>query len=230
MKQLVLDLALPAPEPFSDFVAGENAELLFQLNEWCTHAQHARFIYIWGEAGCGKSHLLAAAARRGEALLLDAARETLPEEISPGALLAVDNVDCLDRTGQETLFALFNVLRAGGGGLLATGPLPPMLLSLLPDLATRLGWGLVYQLRPLSDSDKIAALQTRARQLGFDLSGEQADYLLRHAPRGVASLYRLLDKANELALSRQKAVTVGLLREILREQSAEQESVSVLPR
>lgn len=218
MKQLVLDLALPAPEPFSDFIAGENAELLFQLNEWCTRAQHARFVYLWGEPGCGKSHLLAAAARRAQARLIDASNETLPEEIAPGELLAVDNVDSLGRTGQETLFAHFNALRTSGGGLLAAGPLPPMLLPMLPDLATRLGWGLVYQLKPLSDSDKAAAMQTRARQLGFDLSGEQADYLLRHAPRGVASLYRLLDKANELALSRQKAVTVNLLREILREQ------------
>ncbi len=88
---------------------------------------------------------------------------------------------------------------------------------MLPDLATRLRWGLVYQLRPLTDSDKTAALQSRARQLGFDLSGDQADYLLRHAPRDVSSLYLLLDKANELALSRQKAVTINLLREILRE-------------
>ncbi len=34
MKQLVLDLALPEPEPFTDFAPGENAELLFQLGEW----------------------------------------------------------------------------------------------------------------------------------------------------------------------------------------------------
>lgn len=218
MKQLVLDLALPAPEPFSDFVAGENAELLFQLNEWCAGAPHARFVYLWGEPGCGKSHLLTAAARRAQARLIDACCEALPEDIEPDTLLAVDNVDNLDRAGQETLFAHFNTLRAGIGGLLTSGPLPPMLLSMLPDLATRLGWGLVYQLRPLSDTDKAAAMQTRARQLGFDLSSEQADYLLRHAPRGMASLYRLLEQANELALSRQKAVTVNLLREILRHQ------------
>ncbi len=218
MKQLVLDLALPAPEPFSDFVAGENAELLFQLGEWCAHAPHARFIYLWGEPGCGKSHLLAAAALRSQASLIDADCEALPEEIAPNTLLAVDNVTSLDRAEQERLFAHFNTLRAGSGALLASGPLPPMLLPLLPDLATRLGWGLVYQLKPLSDSDKAAALQARARQLGFELTSEQADYLLRHAPRGIAPLYRLLDKANELALSRQKAVTLNLLREILREQ------------
>lgn len=219
MKQLVLDLALPEPEPFSDFAPGENAELLFQLGEWAGAALHARFIYLWGEAGAGKSHLLAAAARRGQALLIDAARAPLPDEVAADSLLAVDNVEQLDRAGQETLFAHFNTLRAGTGSLLTSGPLPPMLLSLLPDLATRLAWGLVYQLKPLSDSDKTIALQGRARQLGFELSYEQADYLLRHAPRDLASLYRLLAEANELALSRQKGVTSGLLREILQPRS-----------
>lgn len=215
MKQLVLDLALPEPEPFSDFAPGENAELLFQLHEWTARAAHARFIYLWGEAGCGKSHLLAAAAKRGSAQLVDAAADALPEDIDPDSLLAVDNVGHLDRAGQEKLFAHFNALRAGSGGLLASGPLPPLLLTILPDLATRLGWGLVYQLKSLNDPDKARALQTYARQLGFELSDDQADYLLRHAPRDIASLYCLLETANELALSRQKPVTQSLLRETL---------------
>ncbi len=215
MKQLVLDLALPEPEPFSDFAPGENAELLFQLHEWTARAAHARFIYLWGEAGCGKSHLLAAAAKRGSAQLVDAAADALPEDIDPDSLLAVDNVGHLDRAGQEKLFAHFNALRAGSGGLLASGPLPPLLLTILPDLATRLGWGLIYQLKSLNDPDKARALQTHARQLGFELSDDQADYLLRHAPRDIAGLYRLLEQANELALSRQKPVTLPLLRETL---------------
>ncbi len=215
MKQLVLDLALPDPEPFTDFAPGENAELLFQLGEWAAAVPHVRFVYLWGDQGAGKSHLLGAASRRGGAVLVDAARGVLPEEVAPDGLLAVDNVEALDREGQELLFAHFNTLRAGTGGLLASGSLPPMLLPILPDLATRLGWGLVYQVKPLSDTDKTLALQARAHQLGFDLASEQADYLLRHAPRDLASLYQLLAQANELALSRRKGVTLGVLREIL---------------
>lgn len=217
MKQLVLDLALPEPAPFSDFIAGDNAELLFQLHEWAARAAHARFTYLWGEAGCGKTHLLNAAARRGDALYFDAAIESLPDELPADAFIAVDNVEQLDRHGQEQLFGHFNSLRAGSGGLLSCGTLPPMLLGLLPDLATRLAWGLVYQLKPLSDHDKTQALQSYARQLGFDLGNEQADYLLRHAPRDIASLYQILGAANEMALSRQRAVTLPLLREVLTE-------------
>ena len=218
MKQLILDLALPEPAPFSDFIAGDNAELLFQLHEWAARASHARFTYLWGESGCGKTHLLSAAARRGDALYLDAAQTALPDELPHHAFIAIDNVERLDRDGQERLFGHFNNLRAGNGGLLSCGTLPPTLLGILPDLATRLAWGLVYQLKPLSDHDKTQALQTHARQLGFELPPEQADYLLRHAPRDIASLYRLLNTTNEMALSRQKAVTLPLLREALNTQ------------
>lgn len=214
MKQLVLDLALPEPAPFTDFVAGDNAELLFQLGEWCSRATHARFVYLWGEPGCGKSHLLRAATLRAGAPLYDATTG-LPDEIDGPQMLAVDNVHALDRAGQETLFAHYNTLRDGGGSLLASGLMPPMLLPLLPDLASRLSWGLTYQLKPLSDPDKAAALATRARLLGFELGTEQTDYLLRHAPRDLMSLYQILDIANDWALSRRKAVTLGLLREIL---------------
>ena len=214
MKQLVLDLALPAPEPFTDFVAGDNAELLFQLGEWCACASHARFVYLWGEPGSGKSHLLRAAALRAGAALYDA--ETgLPDEIDSTQMLAIDNVHVLDRDAQEQLFGHYNALRDGGGSLLASGLMPPMLLPVLPDLASRLSWGLTYQLKPLYDTDKAAALHQRARLLGFELSAEQADYLLRHAPRDLMSLYQILDIANDWALSRRKAVTLGLLREIL---------------
>jgi len=215
LKQLVLDLALPEPAPFTDFIPGDNAELLFQLGEWCSHAAHARFVYLWGETGSGKSHLLRAATQRAGAPLFDAASGPLPDDIDGIDLLAVDNVHCLDRVGQETLFGHYNSLRDSGGGLLASGQMPPMLLPLLPDLASRLGWGLTYQLKPLSDPDKAAALQTRARLLGFDLGAEQTDYLLRHAPRDLMNLYQILDIANDWALSRRKPVSLGLLREIL---------------
>lgn len=215
MKQLILDLALPEPAPFTDFVAGDNAELLFQLGEWCAHATHARFVYLWGEAGCGKSHLLRAATQRAAVPLFDAASGPLPEDIDGLDLFAVDNVHCLDRAGQETLFGHYNSLRDSGGGLLASGLMPPMLLPLLPDLASRLGWGLTYQLKPLSDTDKAAALVTRARILGFELGSEQTDYLLRYAPRDLMSLYQILDIANDWALSRRKPVSLALLREIM---------------
>ena len=63
MNQLVLDLQLPQPKSFDDFVRGENAELLFQLGQWASGDPSVRALYLWGEHGAGKSYLLTAAVR-----------------------------------------------------------------------------------------------------------------------------------------------------------------------
>ncbi|SMC26908.1 regulatory inactivation of DnaA Hda protein [Andreprevotia lacus DSM 23236] len=220
MKQLVLDLRLATPPGFDDFVRGDNAELLFMLSEWAARSEHTRFIYLWGESGAGKSHLLqAAAGRLGDAVHVDAATTALPWPLAADASLIVDNVGALDAEQQIRLFDHYNTLREGSGRLLAAGPLPPMLLQqqlqLRDDLTTRLGWGLVYQLKALSEPDRIAALKRHARKLGFELGDDAADYLLRHAARDLGSLSALLELANERALSLKRQVTIALVREVL---------------
>ncbi|WP_157669510.1 DnaA regulatory inactivator Hda [Chitinibacter sp. GC72] len=218
MKQLILDFLPPAPRTFDDFVRGDNAELLFQLGEWAQG--EVRALYIWGESGAGKSHLLSASEARLEAALpsyyINARQSMLPQQIEGNAALLVDNVEYLDAEQQITLFDHYNTLREGGGRILASGNLPPMLLALRDDLRTRLGWGLVYQLKSLSDDDKIAALLRRARHLGFELHRELAEYLLHHASRDLPNLYQLLEEINTASLSRQRAVTLGLIRETLK--------------
>ncbi|GLS04823.1 DnaA regulatory inactivator Hda [Chitiniphilus shinanonensis] len=214
MQQLVLDLQLPAPPSFEGFVRGDNAEPLFMLGEWLAGAEDVRFLYLWGEAGVGKSYLLAAAAARcgGTVIQPPAA---LPDTLSGDEALIVDGVDTLGAEQQIRLFDHYNTLREGRGRLLASGRLPPMLLPLRDDLTTRLGWGLVYQLKALSDADKVAALKQRAVALGFDLSDDAAEYLLRHATRDLPALNAVLERANVHALSLRRPVTVPLLREVL---------------
>ncbi|GGP23488.1 DnaA regulatory inactivator Hda [Silvimonas iriomotensis] len=215
-EQLILDLYLPQPPSFEGFVPGENAEPLFMLAEWAAGAADIRFLYLWGGDGVGKSYLLdAAASRLAGALYINAARERLPDFIDPAAALIVDNVEALDPEQQIRLFDHYNTLREGSGRLLAAGPLPPMQLDLRDDLTTRLGWGLVYQLKALSDADKIAALKAQAREAGFELPTEVADYLLRHTARDLASLRAVLEQANRYALSTKRPVTVPLIRDVL---------------
>ncbi|QZA80536.1 DnaA regulatory inactivator Hda [Deefgea piscis] len=224
MNQLVLDLHLPQPKSFDDFVRGENAELLFQLSQWASGDRTVRAIYIWGEHGAGKSYLLAAAKERlidaHTVYLVNAKRDMLPQTLPSDAALIVDNVENLDAEQQIVLFDHYNTLREGNGRILVSGHLPPMLLPLRDDLTTRLGWGLIYQLKTLSDTDKAAALQRHARSLGFELSEELVDYLMRHAERDLPNLYRQIDSINALSLSKQRPVTIALLREALKNESA----------
>src|SRR5690606_33946907 len=110
MKQLLLDLTCDAPPGFDNFIPGDNAELLRALGECVRGSGH---LYLWGPAGSGRSHLLAAtvaaatAAGRPAALVEPVQIAAgLPE--TPGMLLAVDDTEQLDNTGQIALFNAFN--------------------------------------------------------------------------------------------------------------------------
>jgi len=108
------------------------------------------------------------------------------------------------------LFALYERLRAQGGMLvLAARPGPAAIGLRLADLATRLSAGLVYQLQPLSDVEKIAALRLRAQRRGLDMTEEVANYLLTRFPRDMHSLFALLDKLDTATLAAQRRLTIA---------------------
>lgn len=221
MKQLILDISPAAQPTLDNFVAGRNAELLQLLRDMLTARQQERFVYIWGEPGSGKSHLLAAFARQAaqngrEAAYVEAAsaHETLAA-FSDSHVVALDDAERLDADTQIALFNLYNRLRDGGGMLLVSGNAAPAQLPLRQDLVTRLGWGLVYQVHALSDADKVAALKTHARERGFELADAVTLYLLRHWQRDLPALLAVLDALDRYSLETKRPITVPLLREIL---------------
>ncbi len=143
------------------------------------------------------------------------AGEAIPVQPDAGMLVAVDDVAQLNAEDQIALFNLYNDLRENGGAFVASGPCPPAQLEVRPDVATRLGWGLVYQVQGLSDMEKAQALQEHARARGFSLPQEVLDYLLRHWRRDLPSLMAVLDALDRITLEQQRPVTVPLLRQLL---------------
>ncbi|MBU1666453.1 MAG: DnaA regulatory inactivator Hda [Gammaproteobacteria bacterium] len=213
MRQLILDLRPDSPPDFSNYLPGPNIEALAALHAHVPGSACEPLLYLWGEAGVGKSHLLHAWAGAAGAALLPA-RETLPEPPIPA--LAVDDVEALDADNQIRLFGLINSAREQGGLLLASGTLPPAQLALRPDLATRLAQGLVFRLLPLSDADKAAALVIRAEGRGLRLPDEVTRYLLTHTRRDLPRLLATVDALDTFSLSRKRPVSVPLLKEMLR--------------
>jgi DnaA family protein len=209
MRQLILDIRPDAPPDFDHFLPGPNAEALAMLREHAAGLLPEPVVYLWGEAGTGKSHLIHAWAAINQAMRVT----PLPEP--PVAWLAVDDADRLDADDQIRLFNLINAAREGAGRVLASGPLPPAQLGLRADLATRLAQGLVFRLAPLSDADKIAALNVRAEARGMRLPEEVVRYLLSHCRRDLPNLLALVDALDTLSLSRKRPVSLPLLREIL---------------
>jgi len=197
MRQLPLEISPPAAPSLDNFVAGANAEALAAVRALAAGARPEAIVYLWGEPGSGRSHLLRAA--------------TLA---NPG-LIAVDDVETLDAGAQQALFNAINAARDGQAAVLAAGGAPPAGLALREDLRTRLAWGLVYQLRAPSDADKASYLRAEAARRGLRLPEEVLAYLLSHLPRDLASLNAVLDSLDRYSLASQRPLTLPLVREAL---------------
>jgi DnaA family protein len=219
MKQLALAISLETEPTLDNFVPGGNGEMLHALRNLVAGVE--RFVYLWGEEGGGKSHLLracvAAARGKGQSAVYLAGGKGLAPELADRDLVAVDDVDSLDGEGQIALFGLYNRIKEGTGRLLVAGSCAPARLDLRPDVVTRLGWGLVYQVQGLTDAEKSEALKGHAKQRGFDLPDEAADYLLRHWRRDLPSLLAALDALDRYSLEHKRSVTVPLLRQLLKD-------------
>jgi len=201
VKQLLLDIQ-PAPAPsLENFVPGRNAEALYHLLQAATGKAETRFITLWGPGGSGKTHLLVACA--------DLAKQHGTE------LIIADDVQTRDDDAQIDLFNTYNRLRASSGVLIASGDAAPMQMGLRDDLATRLSWGLVYQLHPLTDEEKAQALMAHAAERGMKLPDEVVDYCLRHLRRDLRTLMATLDALDRWSLTAKRPVTLPLLRQLL---------------
>ncbi|HEY6043659.1 MAG TPA: DnaA regulatory inactivator Hda [Nitrosospira sp.] len=220
MKQLLLDIAPSPPPTLANFVPGRNIELLQTLSNIIEGLERERFVYLWGGAGCGRSHLLQAVAgicmrRKMDVAYFSCTPETDFVASSEADCVTVDDVDRLDAEAQISLFNLYNHVRNEGHAfLLVSGPAAPAQLKLRVDLITRLGWGLVYQVHELSDEEKIKAMKSHAMDRGLDLPQEVCDYLLRHGRRDLPSLMATLDALDGFSLANQRRITVPLVREL----------------
>ena len=219
MRQMLLDLGAEKPQTLDTFVVGHNAELALLLQQFAQRATRMpdeRFVYIWGEAGAGKTHLLQALAANGSARYIPAgaAEEAylFDERVN---LYLMDDCHQLSPEMQIAAFGLFNQVRDNGALLVSTGDKPPAGLTLREDLRTRLGWGLIYQVQGLTDEEKIAALTQSALARGIALSPGVLPYLITHFRRDMRSLSAMLDALDQYSLETQRPVTLPLLRDLL---------------
>lgn len=216
---MILDIRPDAPPGFDNFLKGANGEAVATLRAWVTARPAECILYLWGEPGTGKSHLLRAAESASRAADRDArlltAGQALPDLLD--GVLLVDDVQDLDPAGQVALFNLINQAREGAGRVVAAGGDAPAALALRDDLRTRLAWGLVFRLLPLSDADKLDALRGRATARGLALPEEVGRHLITHCRRDLPHLLALVDALDDYSLSLKRPLTLQLARDFLRD-------------
>lgn len=231
-QQLILEWARDVAPAFDNFLAGSNAEAIAHLRALAAGRLADTSVLLWGAPGSGKSHLLAAAldaARAGGRTAAIMRMEDLeavervaePACVEAGALYGIDDVDRLPAAAQGRLFTLYNTCRDQGAQLLLTARVPVAQAPLRDDLRTRIGCGLVMEIKPLTDNDKPAALLAYAREQGFRLTIEVIDFLLTRGRRDMGTLLSTLRALDDYSLSTKRAVTISLVKELLQPLAAQ---------
>ncbi|MFP8968502.1 DnaA regulatory inactivator Hda [Pokkaliibacter sp. CJK22405] len=182
-------------------------------------------LYLWGKKGSGCSHLLQAACHMADsqgkrsvylplAELADYPVSVL-ENLEQLDLICIDDIQAISGTPQwETaLFHLFNRVRDAGKKLVMAGEMPPRQLQLdLPDLHSRLSWGVVVQVKEMGDEDKLQALQLRARVRGMDLPDDVARFILFRCPRDMKGMFTVLDRLDDASLTAKRKLTIPFVK------------------
>lgn len=216
--QIPLQIKLNDAATFDNFEPESNEQLLQLL------PSAEPFIYYWSPDSVGKTHLAQAVCQQSSNafyLSLKDIGQWQPElfdGLESFALVSLDDVQML--VGREqwelSLFNLFNRLRDSGGQLRITATAAANNLGIvLPDLLSRLNWGVNLQVHSISDEAKVRALSRRARQRGFELNKDVAGYLLRHCPRDMHSLFSILDLLDDASLQAQRKITIPFIRQAL---------------
>lgn len=226
--QLPLGVGLRDDATFANYYASSaNASLVEYLN--CQLKPDAEpFVYIWGGPGSGRSHLLQAACHSASdqdkrALYLPLADlghfpPLMLEEIERLDLVAIDDLEHVvgRKRWEVALFHAFNRLRDAGKVLVIASNAPPRQLEVaLPDLASRLSWGVTFHLHPLDDKERLGALQLRAKVRGMQLPEDVGRYILHRGPRELGELCRALETLDTASLSAKRKLTIPFVKSAL---------------
>lgn len=225
--QLPLGLALRDNARFESFHTGDNEEVVGALQA-CAAGSDEPLVYVAGSAGLGKTHLLQAAchmaAQHQRSTLYLPLRQAV--ELTPAifagfeqtALVCLDDIDGIagQPDWEQALFDFFNRVRDAGNTLLVTASARADQCDFaLPDLVSRLGWGVTFVLKLLDDDALLAVMIDRARGRGLELPEETAKYILARYPRELHSLFLLFDELDRASLANQRRLTIPFVKSIL---------------
>lgn len=233
--QLSLGLGLSNKMTLNNFINTENKTITEYINNLLT-AEHKenlseileKNLYIYGESGSGKTHLLhgicnLANEKQLSSIYLDAKSITEKdiqnlEEIQYLEVICVDNIEHI--AGKEqwemAFFNLFNNAYMKGTSLIMASSHKPKKLNIkLPDLLSRLQWVLAFKINPLQDDDLLQALKNKCIHKGIIISEQILEFIIYRLSRNLSELSIAIEKLSGLAIANKRKVTIPFVKKIL---------------
>jgi chromosomal replication initiation ATPase DnaA len=212
----------PAYSPDAFLPARCNAEALAWLDR--TADWPGGRLALWGEAGCGKTHLLRRWAQAsGAGLLQGPALRGLPD--APDGPLAIDDADAMAE--EEALLHLLNAAaEAGRPVLLAARAAPARWPVRLPDLASRLRAVTAVQIGPPDDGLLRVLLGRLLRERNVTVPEAVQDWIRLRLPRRAAAMREAAERLDHAQLEEKGPVTRRLAEDCLASLLAEGDDMS----
>ena len=222
--QLTLPLDTAPATSFGTFHVSEaNAVAHRSVAAFVDGSSADRQIYVWGEAGCGKSHLLSAACQAVSAQGYRIAY--LPGELASQSdalvgleqceLVCIDDLQILESASEIDLCQCIERCRAAGTMLLFAADRPPEELDAVrPELVALLDLGPRFRLAPLAGEALRAALRVEFERRSLKLGDDVVDYLLRRFEPRMAALRPVIDRLDGVSLSEKRRLSVAFVRSV----------------
>ena len=194
MDQLLLNIHPPSIKSLENFVIGDNFEAISVIKKFTTD-KNLQFFYLWGVQGSGKSHLSSV--------------------VKNNNILVIEDIESMSDIEQIQAFSIFNNCKENGKKLFITGSNSPNNMGLRSDLASRLSWGIVYQIKVLTDNEKKLALLNHSKQKGMSSNVKVIEYCMKNLKRDLHYLIATLDALDNWSLKTKKPMTIPLLKKLL---------------
>ena len=194
MDQLLLNIHPPSIKSLENFVIGDNFEAISVIKKFTTD-KNLQFFYLWGVQGSGKSHLSSVVKKNN--------------------ILVIEDIESMNDIEQIQAFSIFNNCKENGKKLFITGSNSPNNMGLRSDLASRLSWGIVYQIKALTDNEKKLALLSHSKQKGMSSNVKVIEYCMKNLKRDLHYLIATLDALDNWSLKTKKPMTIPLLKKLL---------------